>query len=140
MGRFLVFPGETSRPLEVHIKEHKYNLMQGLLEKSKLAQYAYEEGHKICWKEVKALQTELNTTYRKYKESTNMSLIDQLINTAWTSLSSALPLLQRKSENYNSAQGRLCVKVVFYVGTIQRIFLFSDNLYCESTHFIDNSH
>jgi hypothetical protein len=32
--------GETSRPLEVHIKEHKYNLIQNLLEKSKLAQHA----------------------------------------------------------------------------------------------------
>jgi hypothetical protein len=31
---------QTSRPLEVCIKEHKYNLTQGLLEKSKLAQYA----------------------------------------------------------------------------------------------------
>jgi hypothetical protein len=33
--------GETSRPLEVHNKEHKYNLTQGLLEKSKLAKHAY---------------------------------------------------------------------------------------------------
>jgi hypothetical protein len=39
--------GETSRPLEEHMKEHKYNLTQGLLEKSKLGQHAYEEGHKI---------------------------------------------------------------------------------------------
>jgi hypothetical protein len=41
--------GETSRPLEVHSKEHKYkyNLTQGLLEKSKLGQHAHEEGHKI---------------------------------------------------------------------------------------------
>jgi hypothetical protein len=34
--------GETGRPLEVHIKEHKYNLTQGLLEKSKLARRVYE--------------------------------------------------------------------------------------------------
>jgi hypothetical protein len=40
---------ETGRPLEVRIKEHKYDPTQGLLEKSKLAQHAYEEGHKICW-------------------------------------------------------------------------------------------
>jgi protein gp37 len=40
--------GETSRRLEVCIKEHKYNLTQNLLEKSKLSQLAYEEGHKIC--------------------------------------------------------------------------------------------
>jgi hypothetical protein len=74
--------GETSRSLEVRIKEH---LTQGLLEKSKLAQHAYGEGHKICWKEAKVLQIEPNTTYRKYKESAHMSLIDHPINPAWTS-------------------------------------------------------
>jgi hypothetical protein len=42
--------GETSRPLEVCSKEHEYNLTKVLLEKLKLAQHAYEEGHKICWK------------------------------------------------------------------------------------------
>jgi hypothetical protein len=52
---------KKSRPSEVHIKEHKYNLTHGLLEKSKLAQYSYKKGHKICWKEVKALQIEPNT-------------------------------------------------------------------------------
>jgi predicted GIY-YIG superfamily endonuclease len=72
--------GETSRPLEVRIKEHKYNLTQGLLEKSKLAQHAYEEGHKICWKEAKVVQIEPNTTYRKYKESALMSLADHPIS------------------------------------------------------------
>jgi hypothetical protein len=46
--------GEKSR----HIKEHKQNSMQGLLEKSKLAQYSYKEGHKICWSGGKVLQTE----------------------------------------------------------------------------------
>jgi hypothetical protein len=43
--------GETSRPLEVRVKEPKYNPTQGMLEKSKLAQHAYKEGQKICWKE-----------------------------------------------------------------------------------------
>jgi hypothetical protein len=52
--------GETSRPSEVRVKEHKYNLTQGLLEKSKLAQHAYEEGHKICWKEARSYR--LNQT------------------------------------------------------------------------------
>jgi hypothetical protein len=41
---------ETRRLLEARIKEHKYNLTPGLLEKSKLVQHAYEEGHKIRWK------------------------------------------------------------------------------------------
>jgi hypothetical protein len=67
--------GETSRPLEVRIKEHKYNLTHGLLEKSELAQHAYEEGHRIYWNEAKVLQIEPNTIYRKYKESVHMSLV-----------------------------------------------------------------
>jgi hypothetical protein len=49
-----------------------------VFEKSNLAQYAYEEDHKICWIEAKVLQIEPSTTYRKYsyKESANMPLID----------------------------------------------------------------
>jgi hypothetical protein len=62
--------------LEVRIKEHKYNLTQGLFEKSKLAQHAYEESHKIGWKEAKVVQIEPNTTYRKSKESAHMSVAD----------------------------------------------------------------
>jgi hypothetical protein len=73
------YVGETCRPLEVCIKEHKYNLIQGLLEISKLAQHAYEEGHKICWNEAKVLQIEPNNTYRKYKESAHMFLVDRPI-------------------------------------------------------------
>jgi hypothetical protein len=41
--------GERSRPLEVRIMEHKYDLRQGLLVKSKSVQHAHEEGHRICW-------------------------------------------------------------------------------------------
>jgi hypothetical protein len=67
---------ETSRPLEVCIKEHKYNLTKSLLEKPKIAQHAYEEGHKVYWNEANVLQIEPNTTYRKYKKSANMSLIN----------------------------------------------------------------
>jgi hypothetical protein len=71
--------GETSRPLEIRIKEHKHNLTQGLLEKSKVAQHAHEEGHKVCWKEAKVLQIEPNTTHRKYRESAHLSLIQHPI-------------------------------------------------------------
>jgi hypothetical protein len=82
---------KTSTPLEVRIKGHKmYNLPQGLLEKLKLAQHAYKEGHKISREEAKVLQIKPNIMYRKYKE-----------------------LSQQKSENYGSDQCRLCVKVVF---------------------------
>jgi hypothetical protein len=71
---------ETSIPLEVRIKEHKYNLTQGLPEKSKIAHHAYEEGHRIFWKEAKVFKIESNTTYRKYKEAAHMSLLDHPIS------------------------------------------------------------
>jgi hypothetical protein len=51
-----------------------------VLEKSKLAQHAYEEGHKICWNGARVLQIEPNTTYRKYKKSAHMSLLDHPIS------------------------------------------------------------
>jgi hypothetical protein len=38
------YTGKTGNLLEVPTKEHKYNLMQGLVKKSKLAQHAYKEG------------------------------------------------------------------------------------------------
>jgi hypothetical protein len=67
-----------------------------MLEKSKLAQHAYKEGHRICWKGAKVLQTEPITTYRKYKESTHMSLVAHLfsqpildISPIWTPISAA---------------------------------------------------
>jgi hypothetical protein len=71
---------ETSRPLEVRIKEHKYNLTKGLLEKSKYAQHAYKKGHNLCWNEEEILQIEPNTTFRKYKESAHMSFLDHPIS------------------------------------------------------------
>jgi predicted GIY-YIG superfamily endonuclease len=45
--------GETGRPLGVRLREHRYNLKEGLLEKSKLAQHAYEEGHRVGWDEAR---------------------------------------------------------------------------------------
>jgi hypothetical protein len=60
--------------------ENKRNPTQGFLKNSKLAQHAYEEGHKICWNEAKVLQIEPNITYSKYKESAHMSLQDRPIS------------------------------------------------------------
>jgi predicted GIY-YIG superfamily endonuclease len=77
-GKYYV--GETSRSLEVRLKEHRYNLTHGLFEKSKLVQHVYEEGHRICWNEAKVLQIEPNTTYKEYKESACMSLVDHPIS------------------------------------------------------------
>jgi hypothetical protein len=105
---------ETSRHVEVLIKEHKYNLTQGLLEKSKLAQHAYEEDHKICWKEAKVLQIEPNTTYRKYKESAHMSVIDHFVSQPSLNVSSIwTSIITAEVKNYNSVQCRLGGKIVF---------------------------
>jgi hypothetical protein len=60
--------GETGRPLAVRHREHRRNLQQGRLEKSKLAQHTYEEGHRVCWDDSRILEIESNSRYRKYKE------------------------------------------------------------------------
>jgi hypothetical protein len=41
------FIGETGRPLAVRLREQRHNLQQVLIEKSKLAQHAYEECHRV---------------------------------------------------------------------------------------------
>jgi hypothetical protein len=66
--------------LEVCIKEHKHNLKQGLLEKSKLTQHIYEEGHHIKWDEAKSVQKEPNAICRKYKESAHMAYLESTIS------------------------------------------------------------
>jgi hypothetical protein len=48
--------GEKGRPLAVRLREHRHNLKEGLLEKSKLAQHAYEEGHRVGWDEARILE------------------------------------------------------------------------------------
>jgi hypothetical protein len=63
------------------------NLKQGLMEKSRLAKHAYEEGHRIQWKEAKAAQTENNKICKKYKEVVHTARITNLsVNPAWKSL------------------------------------------------------
>jgi hypothetical protein len=67
------YTGETGRPLAVWLREHRHNLQQGLLEKSKLPQHAYEEGHRIGLDDDRILEVESNSRYRKYKESAHMA-------------------------------------------------------------------
>jgi hypothetical protein len=125
----------TSRPLEVCVKEHKYNRTQGLLEKSKLAQHAYKEGQKIWQKEAKVLQIEPNTIHKKYEEYAHMSLIDHSISQPSLDISPIwTPVITedvRKLQLYPVyiKWEHLC----FYVGTIQRIYLSSDDFYPDST-------
>jgi hypothetical protein len=72
-------------------REHGHNLQQGLLEKSKLTQHAYEEGHRAGWDDARVLEIESNSRYRKYKESAHMTCLT----------SSAMRFLTHRVDLYN---------------------------------------
>jgi hypothetical protein len=57
--------GEKDRLLAVRLQEHKHNVKEGRLEKSKLAQHAYKEGRRVVWDEAKISEIESNRRYRK---------------------------------------------------------------------------
>jgi hypothetical protein len=44
------------------------SLTEALIEKPKLAQHAYKDGHRVSWDEAKILEIENNSRHRKYKE------------------------------------------------------------------------
>jgi hypothetical protein len=58
--------------LAVRLREHKNTFKEGLLDKYRLAQHAYEEDHKVDWDGARILSFEENII-RKYKESVYMS-------------------------------------------------------------------
>jgi hypothetical protein len=62
------------------MNEHRHNLKLGLLEKSKLAQHAYEEDHRVDWDKARVLGIENNSRFRKYKESAHMACSTNLIS------------------------------------------------------------
>jgi hypothetical protein len=64
----------------MRLHEHMHNLQQGLLEKSKLAQRTYEEGHRIGWDDARILEIESYSRYRKYKEWAHMSCLTNPIS------------------------------------------------------------
>jgi hypothetical protein len=64
----------------VQLREHRHNLQQGHLEKSKLAQHACEEGHRVGWDDAGVLEIESNSRYRKYKELAHMACLTNPIS------------------------------------------------------------
>jgi hypothetical protein len=72
--------GETGRPLAVQLHEHRHILKEGLLEKSKLAQHAYEEGDRVFWDEARILEIESNSRCRIYRESAHMACLTNRIS------------------------------------------------------------
>jgi hypothetical protein len=54
--RSRIYIGETGRSLATQLREHKHNFKEGLIEKSKLAQHAYEEGHRVIRNKARILE------------------------------------------------------------------------------------
>jgi predicted GIY-YIG superfamily endonuclease len=69
------YTGETAIAIAVRLCEHRHNLEEGLLEKSILTKHAYEEGHREGWDEARILEIEINSRYRKYKESAHTTCL-----------------------------------------------------------------
>lgn len=66
-GKYYI--GETSRPLNVRIKEHQYLIKTFQIEKSKIAEHAWNNNHKILWNNTKTISKEPKSTRRKIKET-----------------------------------------------------------------------
>jgi hypothetical protein len=96
--------GETCRPLAMRPREHRHNLQQGLLEKSKLAQHSSEEGHKVGWDDARVLEIESDSRYRKYKESAHITCLTNLINQP--SLDSSPIWIPLTSNEFSNSQRR----------------------------------
>jgi hypothetical protein len=75
------YVSETCRPLAVQVHEHRHILRHSPLEKSKLAQLAFERGYRAGWDEARILESEKsNSRCRKYKESTYMACLTNSIS------------------------------------------------------------
>jgi hypothetical protein len=82
------------------LQEDKNNLKEGLLEKSKLAQHAWDEGHRVGWDETRILEIVSNSRYRKYKESAHMVCLTNLISQPSLDISSIwMPLTSSEVAN-----------------------------------------
>jgi hypothetical protein len=64
----------------MRLSGRRHNLKEGLLEKSKLAQHAYDEGHRVFWDKARNLEIENNIRYRKYKESAHVACLTNPIS------------------------------------------------------------
>jgi hypothetical protein len=97
------YVGETGRPLGMWLREHRHNLREGLPEKSKLAQHAYEEGHRAGWDQARILES--NSRYRKYKQSVHMVCVTNTISQPSLEISPIwIPLISQEVIN---SSGRL---------------------------------
>ena len=72
-----VYVGETIRRLETRIKEHRTACMRGEVEKSALAEHAWEEQHPILWEEVTVEDQVMRQKELLIKEALNIHLVPE---------------------------------------------------------------
>jgi hypothetical protein len=69
------YVGGIGRPLAMWLHEHSKSF-----KKLKVVQPVYEEGHRVGWDEAKILDTESNSRHGKYRESSYMACLVNLIS------------------------------------------------------------
>jgi hypothetical protein len=85
-----------------YLKPKRHNLKEGLLEKTKLAQHAYEEG----WDAARILEIESNSRCRKYKESPHVACLSNPISQLIVSSDSSPIWIPLISNEVSNSQGR----------------------------------
>jgi hypothetical protein len=72
----LNYIGETSRPLEVRVREHQRRVEQRDPGSSKLADHALEERHNITWDDAKVIGRETQWKKRQIHEAAEMAKLN----------------------------------------------------------------
>jgi hypothetical protein len=75
----------------------RYNLKEGLCERSKLADHAFEEGHRVGWDQAEILEVECNSLCRKYKKTAHLACCNNPISQASVEMSPLwLPFIKKE--------------------------------------------
>ena len=69
-----VYIGETSRPLNTRIKEHKAACPLANFERSAVAEHAWQDGHSIEWDNIEILDTATGSVSRSTNEAIHIKL------------------------------------------------------------------
>ena len=71
---------ETCRPLQTRVKEHKQNITNGEIDKSKIAEHSWGQKHRFQWDKASIISKEGNSRIRKLKESAFIHCTDHVIS------------------------------------------------------------
>ena len=94
--------GETLRPLETRIAEHKKCCREGD-SRSGVAEHMWSKQHDIRWNETRVIDTETGWTKRKIKEALHIKLCQNAFSHPSSQPSDTwLPLLEKDDANINA--------------------------------------